>query len=417
MMDEAKMRACSVARVVVVGDVHVGNHALCGGPTLYGVNARARQTVDVLRSALALAERLAAAFVVAGDLFDSDKASPQLVALVMAAFDDFPAVPVHIIPGNHDQRTDQQGDHACAPLALLRNVTVYDNPTLVELAPAAYTALVPFRRTPAAEYLPAAFNELRNAAEGLVGLFVAHAGIAEKSDPVYMRTAHDAIPVEALCAAMTPASSPVALFGNWHFPRDVSRQVGGVWVHMSHTNALVPTGWDNAGMQGANAHVVSIVDVEGGSYEFVRTGVELGGPRFVKVSTAAAWRRLVGECGALPETWDSVERLVYVWAAPETADDEAELRVALDAHVRDAAALDGVLPHVCGVRFDKATVASVAREAAHVAPAGEVSDLVRAAIDAHVAGTHTAAVAPGVTALAQKYAAQLLVTHGITAAQ
>jgi len=69
--------------------------------------ARLREArVETLNRTLALAEeRAAAAFLIAGDLFEDNQVDDALVSSVVGLFRAHPALPIYILPGNHDPST------------------------------------------------------------------------------------------------------------------------------------------------------------------------------------------------------------------------------------------------------------------------------------------------------------------------
>lgn len=265
-------------RIAFVADVHVGNHGVMGGPRVVGVNRRAAETLAILRAAYDRAVELgASAFVVAGDLFDVDDPEPQLLAEVADILAG--PIPTVLLVGNHDQHTNAPGDHALGPLAAVPGIRVVDRPEAVVVYPrnpppgqprtvrpgatGAVLLCVPFVNARAATVITDALAELA-ARPGLHAArvcVVAHAGGIDDATPVFLRDAHDALPVERLNIILDTATRPpaaLAVLGNWHqhrawaFHADAAGAPYGT-AEAPHANvvvqcgALVPTGFDNPG--------------------------------------------------------------------------------------------------------------------------------------------------------------------------
>jgi DNA repair exonuclease SbcCD nuclease subunit len=72
---------------------------------LQGDRLRAAR-LDTLRQTLDLSRKHDVdAFLIAGDLFEDNQVSDTLVAAVLGIFRDYPALPIYILPGNHDPYT------------------------------------------------------------------------------------------------------------------------------------------------------------------------------------------------------------------------------------------------------------------------------------------------------------------------
>lgn len=350
-----------VVRVGFVADVHLGNHAVMGGPREAGINTRARGILDVLRDAVDRAASLGcSALVVAGDLFDDDHPCPQLLAEAAEVLTAWRTLPVVLLVGNHDQRSTAAGDHALGPLAHTAGVRVVDAPTLVTVTPRGsasqgtpppsthpatdayprlvYLACVPYRREAAASVI----------AEGVAAVMrgvtphhplavVAHAGVIDGSTPAWLRDAHDALPAETLAAILAgttrealtdgvrhplPRGPRIAVVGNWHGhaawgmpPEDYATTPHPATVPaplpagpaLVQCGALVPTGFDNPGGAGRYGSLI-VWDAPWGApaqdAPATTPGavyrVELRGPRFHTLRLSP--RDVLAACGgATPE--------------------------------------------------------------------------------------------------------------------
>lgn len=272
-------------RIAVCADVHVGNHRKHGGPMVSGINTRCRQTLDVLRSAVAKAHELAGGLVIAGDLFDSDRPEPQVIAAVQEIFRKYP-VPTLVIVGNHDQRSDAPGDNALGALA--DHVEVVETPSVWTVESGRWekcftnshsgveVLAIPYRHGGGREVIEhglRACEEYRSTlAEDTI--LVCHLGISHEDTPSWLRKATSAIPVEMLAHFVREYSIDWAFSGDWHdranFPASRITQVG----------ALCPTGWDNPGLGGYGSLDFIGYDSVSGTRDLQHTVIP--GPRFLK---------------------------------------------------------------------------------------------------------------------------------------
>lgn len=277
------------AHVVAVADVHVGNPRWRGGSMNQGVNVRGARVLAALHQGLVHAVMSeAAAFVVLGDLMDSSRSSPQLIAQTMRMLDTFAPLPIHLLLGNHEMETASVGDHSLAPFALLRHVTVHDRPAVLHFGTDELW-LMPFRNGPARQWLPDALQALAADAEEQRGgkphmgspVRVAlglHLGIADGNTSPWLRDAHDSIDVNDLVARCALLGIDTVLAGNWHTAQDWTLDR----VRVAQCGALCPTGFNNEGFDGYGY----AVSWDGAEVERTLVSRE---PRFVTVRSRAQW--------------------------------------------------------------------------------------------------------------------------------
>ena len=227
--------------VAIVADVHVGNHRVFGGDMEGGLNTRAREVLHTLRAALRKAkEDGAAAFVVAGDLFDDCRPSPQLIAATGEALLSVAPLPIYLLLGNHDAHSDEDGDNALVPLALMPHVSVVERAEVLAFGPTGLV-LVPWRAGPAREWVAEA---LRDATGGGRNVVVSHFGIVDDATPIFLRDSSGALSLAELREIMDVEGTFAWWSGDWH-PRAVHREPDGRVI--GQVGALVPTGFDNPG--------------------------------------------------------------------------------------------------------------------------------------------------------------------------
>jgi hypothetical protein len=268
-----------MSRIGYIADVHAANHGAFGGPKRSGINTRCRLIVD----ALARAMREAAAqqctdVVVAGDLFDTVRPEPQIVAAVGEALYASPAVNVHALVGNHDHASSDPGDHALAALRWVPNVLLVERPTIRHVGRDASLWLVPYAPGNTFDWLPGVLDGMaREAFSGSGTRNVAlalHAGISTDTTAPWMRGSHDSIGVDALHELCIKHHITAAFAGNWHSHKSWRMPP----VDIVQIGALTPTGFDNPGVDGYGSLIVH--DTAKGTWELH----EIPGPRFIPVA-------------------------------------------------------------------------------------------------------------------------------------
>lgn len=269
-----------MTRFVFVADVHVGNHRVFGGPTVAGVNARARACAKVLKDASDVARSLDARLVILGDLFDDARPSPAMEVLVAEAIG---ATPTMIIKGNHDSVSDIPGDHALGPLEFTENISVYEHPFQLAF-PDVEVIFVPFRAGNGNDWLPPVVDGFQKATRPRV--LCVHLGIkdSDSRQVPWLRDATDAVDVELLAEVCKRNGIQQVFAGNWHGRKEI--HLNG--VNIVQVGTLCPTGFDNPGF---DYHGMA---AEWSPREAV-TWHDLPGPRFVNVSSEAQLTVAVGQ--------------------------------------------------------------------------------------------------------------------------
>jgi hypothetical protein len=249
-------------RLAIVADVHVHNPPLLGGLSVNGLNERCRKTISVLAAAARFARESSATLVIAGDLFDTVKPSPQMLYAVMAVLEN----PTWVMPGNHDRVTDAPMDHACAPLAKVPGVVVIDQP--MAIGGVVFVPPAP-RGTPASEWLA---ESLESCCPDEGGVLVAHFGIAHAKAPSN-RVSPSSLDIGDAFRLMSAHGIRRMFSGDWHERYHEARD----GMTVTQIGALVPTGWDNPGR---DFGYLSLYDTE---TDLVTTR-KFGGPRFFETS-------------------------------------------------------------------------------------------------------------------------------------
>jgi len=336
-------------KFAVIADVHVGNHqGVKGGTYELTMNERCRKVIACLRAARLTAEDQGCVrLYIAGDLFDNEKPTPQMIAAVADALGlaDSSRAEVYALLGNHDRVSALPGDHALGWLGFSELGKVVTVPEFVVTGDGPHY-MVPFQIGDSHDYLAKTLGALHT--EELAAhpnwefanrvLFV-HMGIRDAivaaANP-WAAVAEDAIDVEKLFALCHEYRIAKVFAGNWHTHSQWTQQwADGFACTVTQVGALVPTGWDNPGATGYGG--LSIYD-----YGTV-SRIEIPGPRFLTVGSAAELAALPSD-GAnnyvryrcLPDDVNAVSQLcdaavsagqIAVWSA--TVDVESAKRAAL----------------------------------------------------------------------------------------
>jgi hypothetical protein len=179
---------------------------------------------------------------------------------------------VVLLVGNHDQASTTKDDHAMASMARVAGVRVIETTNVVECE-TADVVCVPFIPGPASSWLA---DEVAKGCEGCSNkwrILAIHLGIEDKNTPPFLRNADDSIKIDALRKICDAHSIDAVYAGNWHDRKEYDFGKSG--VRILQCGALVPTGWDNPGMDGYGT-VAHFGDLTGVTFD------ELSGPRFVR---------------------------------------------------------------------------------------------------------------------------------------
>lgn len=265
-------------KIGFIADLHLANHRAHGGPMLAGVNQRAQLVLTALQTALELAEQEGCqAFYVAGDFFDTDRPSPQIIAAAQKVLAlgraGLGGRPVQILCGNHDQTSEEPLDNAL--WALQGFAEVIEQPR-AEVVGDLEILSVPFRSGPAHAWLPEVLRAHPPRGAKL-RILILHLGMIDEDTPPYLCNAHDAISVTDLEELGQRYRIDRVFAGNWH---EHARWELGTADHpfdICQIGTLAPTGWDNAGLGLYGKLVCYDSDTD------TLKVLQVPGPRFLKV--------------------------------------------------------------------------------------------------------------------------------------
>jgi hypothetical protein len=336
--------------VYVIADVHLANHKRHGGQVVAGLNDRCRAVLATLTVAAAKARAARAPLLVLGDLFDSARPEPQVIAAAQQALK---GVECYCLTGNHEAVSTAPGDHSLAPLHGFDMIEVVEQST-VQTVQDVDVVFVPHRPGKASEWLRAGVEEaVDRARRGGYGLgrrpavLAAHLGIRDSGTPPWLRDSPGSVDVKELAGLCREHGIAAALAGDWHDRR--------CWVvdgiEIMQVGALAPTGFDNPGMDGYGTLAsFDPAKPSGGLIDFE----VLPGPRFIKL-----------RAGDDVPPARGCRLYVQVTAPPEHA-------AACEEHVR--AAVESGEFAAAEVVPDSAAAETAAREAAQASRSEETLD-------------------------------------------
>jgi hypothetical protein len=267
-------------KVAFFADAHIGNHKTHGGQVLAGLNDRCRASLQVLGEAIDVANsRNVDVIVSLGDLLDGTRTEPQVIRAVQEQLRG--DAPVVLLLGNHERVSMITHDNSLGPLGV-ENSTVVERSEVFVVGDE-YLILVPFQKGPAVHWLESEIESVMAKQRGkkCVALCI-HLGIRDENDLVnypWTAQAEDVIDAGVLADLCLKFKISRVYAGNWHMHKTwhffFAEQ--GFTVDIVQVGALVPTGWDNAGIDGY------------GTVEFLAGGVTtskvIHGPRFLEVET------------------------------------------------------------------------------------------------------------------------------------
>lgn len=302
-----------LVRTVFVTDVHLGNHAQCGGPVTLGQNHRCQLILQTIRKIPRDVH-----LVVLGDLLDSTAEDVRILATLKALLEEFALVT--LLKGNHESFSGLVGDHSLGVLASHKtSVKVVDTPRVVTVGSTAFYC-VPFQSGKGDANLKKAvdgFFKLKDDPKIGDKVLLLHYGIRDKGTAPWLQDAADSVGIENVFAALGMLGARWAFAGNWHSPSEWSFQTGSSELKVVQVGALVPTGWDNPGWDYGRAYSL---DSSGVRFE------TLPGPRFFVVTSA---EELFGLVQA------NVEKKCNLYVRWDCSSDPLEAAQLLDQLTRD----------------------------------------------------------------------------------
>lgn len=256
-------------------DCHIGNHKRFGGAVDAGTNVRCCLILTALDEAISHARQSGCSVLfVAGDFLDYVRMEPQILALVQQTLLEAKqgGLETVLVLGDHEIVSSEKGDHALGPFCPVANVV--DEPRLLRLADAE-VACVPFIPGKATTIIPRVTAELFKKSPHHKGekprILVFHAGIVDANTSPWLRDIPDAIGIDVVKRIIEKHGIDLVVAGNFH-NREIWQKAGAT---VCQPGALVPTGWNNPGLEGYGG--VALFDPAARAFSMH----EIGGPRFV----------------------------------------------------------------------------------------------------------------------------------------
>lgn len=286
-------------KLAFFADVHIGNHKRFGGQVQAGVNERCDLALDVLDRAVTGAENEGCdALFIVGDLLDYSRPEAQVLRRLQVILGGRPDK--CILVGNHEQVSTTDGDHALGPLTG-PTTRIIEQPTVVELNREVEVLCVPFQPGNAHDWLPRVLRgivaredtgSVARSAVRMRRVLALHLGIKDEKTPPWLASAPDAVHVDVLRDLCVELSITHVFAGNWHDQRawEFHYPETGFNLNVLQIGALVPTGWDNPGVEGYGG--VAILGTKSGKIELH----EHFGPRFVRPRTSAEFDAILKKC-------------------------------------------------------------------------------------------------------------------------
>lgn len=269
---------------LILSDLHVGNIARFAGTMQGGINERCRRTLAAVGRALdAAVARKCSNVVVAGDIHDTDRPSPPVVAALMSLFASYDDIHFWLLVGNHDQHSEETGDNALAPYKHLPNVSVVEEPTLLLLGEGTKLLAVPYNPAQAGDVIGYLDSVTPNGESDDLTDYrvVGHFGIAHAETPMYLAQTQNCARFDDLIAYCQRHSMLGAYCGDWHRPWHGKR----LGVELYQVGALAPVNFADGEHGGGRC---LYIDPEG----WVES-IAVPGPRFVAVASHEDLTRIV----------------------------------------------------------------------------------------------------------------------------
>jgi DNA repair exonuclease SbcCD nuclease subunit len=273
-----------------------------------------------------VAETGAQFVVVAGDVFEHNQLSPEVVGKSLEAMRGI-GVPVYLLPGNHDP-LDAASVYIGAEFTAQcpDNVTVLDRAGVWDVAPGLQIVAAPWRsKRPTADLTAAVLDDL--AADGTARILVAHGAVdvlaPNPDDPALIRMA-------GLSAALDRGAVHYVALGDKH-SRTVVGESGAVW----YSGSPEVTNFDH--VEADPGHVLIVdVDLDDAAHPVTVDSRRVGRWRFLTLSRQVDNGRDIADLAVNLDELQNKERTVVQLALTGTltVTDRAALDACLDRYAQ-----------------------------------------------------------------------------------
>jgi hypothetical protein len=228
-----------------------------GEQAVGSINTRCKLALDTFKYALSLAKLAkCSAFVVCGDLFDTDKPEPAIIRAVQNVIEQA-GLKVYLLVGNHDRTSDAPYDHALAPLSGVAFVAEHPCIARVDDCDVLFYPHMAADMTcgDVQQHMPYAPNGAS------VRYIAIHRGVYTDRMPKYLHSGK-ALSLGQARQLRESRGAKAMFCGDYH-----ETEAWSAPDSIVQCGALVPTGWDQTGfstcgrmyvMDGDQLHVVSV---------------------------------------------------------------------------------------------------------------------------------------------------------------
>ncbi len=273
-----------------------------------------------------VAETGAQFVVVAGDVFEHNQLSPEVVGKSLEAMRGI-GVPVYLLPGNHDP-LDAASVYIGAEFAAQcpDNVTVLDRAGVWDVAPGLQIVAAPWRsKRPTTDLTAAVLDDL--AADGTARILVAHGAVdvlaPNPADPALIQMA-------GLTAALDRGAVHYVALGDKH-SRTAVGESGAVW----YSGSPEVTNFDHVEADPGHVLIVDL-DLDDAAHPVTVDSRRVGRWRFLTLSRQVDNSRDIADLAVNLDELQDKERTVVQLALTGTltVTDRAALDACLDRHAQ-----------------------------------------------------------------------------------
>lgn len=204
--------------LAVTADLHLASHQAHGGQMRDGLNERGRICVAAFRASLRKAREAGAWYFAAGDIFNSWKPEPALVAAVQRAIQEECHDPsrVVLVAGNHDMQDSSPLSASTSLEPLQHHATLVRGPTWFHL-PGVSVLCVSFTSDkPMADHLEEVLSLDLPEEVQYHRVLITHVGVTDSMSPSWLKGKKDAMDSGHLLALLCAAGFDGAFVGNYH---------------------------------------------------------------------------------------------------------------------------------------------------------------------------------------------------------
>lgn len=272
-------------KLAVTADLHIASHNAHGGQSKDGLNERGRICVEAFRASLRMAREAGAYYFAAGDIFNSWRPEPALVAAVQRAIqEEFPdRSRIVLVAGNHDMQDSSPSALSTSLEPLQHYATLVRGPKWFHYDDTSVLCVSFSAETTMAEHLEEVLSrDLPVGAEQRHRILITHVGVTDAMSPSWLKGKKDAMDSGHLLALLCNAGFDGAFVGNYHTHQKWEAGPDNTpWIVQCGT--LIPWNHSDEGLfpkVGGMAlytsdHMPTMVEVPGPRFLTLKSGEEL----------------------------------------------------------------------------------------------------------------------------------------------